>query len=86
MKISIVSTLSIRIFTFMKQNPQVSATVTPEDFAEISRLAGKDNRSISAMVALLLHQAVKEKNRKRRGAKEDNTEHYASDSRPGNTR
>ncbi len=51
------------------QNPQVSATIASDLHKEIAELAEKENRSISAMVALLLQQAVKERNRKRNGKK-----------------
>jgi hypothetical protein len=56
----------------MKQNPQVSATITPELYSDIKDFAEKENRSISLMVAMLLQLAIKEKTRKRNG-KKDNT-------------
>lgn len=52
------------------KNPQVSATVSPELFEEISELAEKEDRSLSKMVAMLLEQAVKNRLRKRKNAKE----------------
>ena len=52
------------------KNPQVSATVTPELFSDIAELAVKEDRSISKMVAILLEQAVKNRLRKRKNAKE----------------
>jgi hypothetical protein len=52
------------------RNPQLSATVEPELFRQVEELAKKDNRSLSEMVSLLLQYAVKEKTRKRKGAKQ----------------
>lgn len=68
------------------RSPQVHATIDQSLYDQIQDLADKNERTLSQMVALLLQQAVKEKTRKRRGTKEDNTEHYASDSRPGNAK
>lgn len=65
----------------MKQNPQVSATVSPELFAEISKMAEKECRSISAMASILLQYAITEKTRNRRGSKKNNPEHNTADSR-----
>lgn len=57
----------------MKQNPQLSATVDQELHDSIKEMAEKESRSISQMVAILLQQAVKERLRKRKNVKEDNT-------------
>jgi hypothetical protein len=56
----------------MKQNPQVSATITPELNEEIVKMAEKESRSVSGMVAVLLHYAVKEKNRKKKNSQVQN--------------
>lgn len=48
--------------------PQITFTIKDEDLQLISfidNLAGKDNRSRSSMIVLLLHQAAKEKIRKK---------------------
>lgn len=63
----------------MSRSPQVSATIPEDLLASIQELADKDSRTISQMVAILLQYAVKEKNRKRRGNKENNTENYSPD-------
>lgn len=68
------------------RSPQVHATIDQELYDQIQELADKNDRTLSQMVALLLQQAVKEKTRKRRGNKQDNSEYNASDSRPGDTR
>jgi hypothetical protein len=46
------------------QKPQVSASIEKELYDEIAEMAEKQSRSVSAMVAILLQQAVKEKKRK----------------------
>lgn len=63
----------------MGQLPQVSATLDIELYAEIKGMADKESRSMSSMVSLLLAQAVKERerNRKRKNAKEDNPEYQS---------
>lgn len=68
----------------MKQNPQVSATISSELFNWIYELAGKEGRTVSGMVAILLQQAMKEKTRPRRGNKQDNTENIAQNMGKGN--
>ena len=50
----------------MGQLPQVSSTLDLELYGEIKDLAEKESRSISSMVAILLAQAVKERNRKKK--------------------
>lgn len=50
----------------MSQNPQVSATVDKETHSEINKMAEKEKRSLSEMVAILLQQAVKNRLRKRK--------------------
>ena len=49
----------------MKDNTQICATVPKSLSADISEIAERDNRTFSQTVALLLHSAVKERNRKR---------------------
>lgn len=61
----------------MGQLPQVSSTLDLELYGEIKELAEKESRSISSMVAILLAQAVKERTRKRKNAKEDSTENIS---------
>lgn len=46
------------------RNPQVSATIDEESYAKIAVWAEKNSRSMSEMVAILLYQAIKEKERK----------------------
>ena len=53
----------------MAQHPQVSATISRELYDEISLLAEKESRSISSMAAVLLQQAIKERNRKKKQTK-----------------
>lgn len=55
------------------KNPQISATVSVQLYDQIENLAKEDSRSISEMVCLLLRQAVKERLRKRKGAKQDHS-------------
>jgi hypothetical protein len=57
----------------MPQNPQVSTTVSPELYSDILLIAEKESRSVSSIVSILLQQAVKERKRKRKNAKEDNS-------------
>ena len=56
----------------MGQSPQISSTLDMELFNEIKALADKESRSMSSMVSILLAQAIKERNRKKKNAKEDN--------------
>ena len=63
--------------TVMGQLPQVSSTLDLELYGEIKELAEKESRSISSMVAILLAQAVKERIRKRKNAKEDSAEYQS---------
>lgn len=49
----------------------INATISEELKADIKRLAKEDSRSFSEMVYLLLQQAVKEKNRRRKSGKQD---------------
>lgn len=49
---------------------------TPSDedlIPAILEIADRERRSKSEMIDILLHQAVKERNRKRKNAKENNT-------------
>lgn len=55
------------------RNPQVSATVDNGLYSQIEEISKKEKRTMSEMVYLLLQYAVKEKTRKRKGAKEGNT-------------
>jgi len=61
----------------MGQLPQVSSTLDLEVYGEIKELAEKESRSISSMVAILLAQAIKERTRKRKNAKEDSAENLS---------
>lgn len=61
----------------MGQLPQVSSTLDLELYGEIKELAEKESRSISSMVAILLAQAIKERTRKRKNAKEDSLENIS---------
>jgi len=62
------------------KNPQVSTTIPAELRDQLKGLAARENRSISEMASLLLTQAIKERNRKKKSnAKEDNTQHNPAD-------
>lgn len=50
----------------MPRQPQVSATVSDELYAQLIDIAIRDKRPLSQSVALLLEQAVKERNRKKK--------------------
>jgi hypothetical protein len=52
----------------MTQNPQVSATVSKEVHEQIVLLAEKESRSVSSMVSVLLTNAIKERNRKKKSS------------------
>mgnify|MGYP001573812840 CR=1 FL=1 len=52
----------------MTQNPQVSATVPKEIHDQIVLLAEKESRSVSSMVSVLLTNAIKERNRKKKSS------------------
>lgn len=59
----------------MKTNPkrpQISTTVDEEVYNEIKDMAEKDRYTMSQMAAILLEQAVKNRLRKRKNAKENN--------------
>ena len=60
-----------------QQRPQVSSTLDNELYTEIKDLAEKESRPISSMVAILLGQAIKERTRKRKNAKEDSPEYQS---------
>lgn len=62
-------------------NHQICATVSTDLINEISEIAERENRTFSQTVALLLHKAVKEKNRKRKNAKESSVQNHTSNSR-----
>ena len=53
--------------------PQISATVTHQLINDVSEIAKRDNRTFSQTVSLLLQLAVKEKNRKRKVVKQNNS-------------
>jgi hypothetical protein len=53
----------------MSSNTQICATVPQSMINDISEIAVRDNRTFSQTVALLLQQAVKERNRKRKNVK-----------------
>ena len=63
----------------MSKNTQICATVPQSMINDISEIALRDNRTFSQTVALLLQQSVKERNRKRKNAKKDNTQHNPND-------
>lgn len=51
---------------------RITVTLTEELGKEIQELAAKDKRKLASMAAILLEQAVKERNRKKKkDAKED---------------
>ncbi len=50
----------------MTQNPQLSTTVDKETYDQVVEFAKKDSRSLSSMVNILIGQAVKERNRKKK--------------------
>lgn len=52
-------------------NAQVCATIPQDLVFEIEKLAKRDSRTFSQTVSLLLQQAVKERNRKRKQVKDD---------------
>ena len=56
----------------MERSPQISATLDKELYKEVEEMAVKESRSISSMVSVLLRQAVNQRLRKRKDAKEDN--------------
>ena len=63
----------------MDKKVQICATV-PESLGNaVAEIAIRDNRTFSQTVALLLQQSVKERNRKRKNAKKDNTQHNPND-------
>lgn len=53
--------------------PQFRITVTLEEslYMDIAELAVKDNRKIASMAAILLQQAIKERNRKKNAKAKD---------------
>lgn len=56
--------------TETNRKPQLSATVEQDIYDEVADMAEKESRSLSQMVAILLEQAVKNRLRKRKNAKE----------------
>jgi hypothetical protein len=48
------------------QKPHISASVPPEVYAEIQKIAERESRSISSTVTTLLESAIKERARKRK--------------------
>lgn len=69
-----------------KESIQFTIRVEPDIWNNISGIATKDGRSLNHVICLLLHQALKERSRKKRGSKENNPQYYPSDERPGDTR
>ena len=63
----------------MARSPQVSATIDQDLYDDIARMIENTTFSMSQMVAILLKQAVKERKRKRKNAKEDSTEYNTTD-------
>lgn len=55
-----------------RKNPQLSTTVDHELHRDVVALADKEDRSLSEMTAILVRNAVKERNRKKK--KEENAE------------
>jgi hypothetical protein len=53
------------------KQPQVSATVSNETYDEILKIMDRETRTISSVVNILLIQAIKERNRKKKGTKND---------------
>jgi len=62
----------------MDKKVQICATVPQSLGNSIAEIAIRDNRTFSQTVALLLHQAVKEKNRKRKNAKNVQVSNHTS--------
>jgi predicted transcriptional regulator len=61
--------------------------LSEEDFIkEVDELAEKESRSRSVMIDLLLHQAVKERSRKKNAKRKDNTEPNAFNLGKGNAK
>lgn len=59
------------------KNPQISTTVPIDTRESIIKLAQKEGRSLSDMASILLIQAIKERNRKKKSnAEKDHIEHY----------
>lgn len=54
----------------LDKNQQISCTITGKDWLYISELSKKEHRSLSGMASILLQQAIKERKRKRKNAKE----------------
>lgn len=50
---------------------QMWPLVRKEIYDEIEQMAAKENRKVNEMAAILLENAVKERKRKRKNAKED---------------
>ena len=63
----------------MNKNIQVCATIPESLSNDIIRIADKDKRTFSQTVSLLLHQSVKERNRKKIAKQKNSTEHNTTD-------
>lgn len=50
---------------------QISTSIDNSLFIQIKGMAERERRSVSSMAAVLLELAVKERNRKKKNAKED---------------
>jgi hypothetical protein len=55
----------------MSKKKQLSASVEPDLYDEVDEMAKKEERSLSEMTAILIKNAVKERKRKRKNAKEE---------------
>lgn len=66
----------------MEKKIQICATV-PQSLADsVEEISTRDNRTFSQTVALLLQQAVKERNRKRKDAKNIQVSDHSTNPRP----
>ena len=52
---------------------RITLYISDEQLIVIKEMAEKDNRSVNKTIDLLLQQAIKEKTRKRKNVKENNT-------------
>lgn len=58
---------------------RISGYITDDLYKSIEEIAERENRKITPVISLLLHQAVKERLRKRNGRQKGNTEHNPTD-------
>lgn len=52
---------------------RISGYISEELYLEIEEISKRENRKITPMISILLHMAVKEKNRKRKNDKKSST-------------